>query len=67
MRLLGKNGAMGGKLFGAGGGVFFLFYVQPQAQNHFLKCMQQNSVSTERVNFETQGPRSWRSSIDLKR
>ena len=61
-----KNGAMGGKLW-CGGGGFLLFYVQPQAQNQFLKCMQQNSVSTERVNFETQGARSWRSSIDLKR
>jgi len=34
-----KNGALGGKLLGAGGGGFFLFYVSPENQKFFLKKM----------------------------
>ena len=34
-----KNGALGGKLLGAGGGGFFLFYVLPENQKFFLKKM----------------------------
>ena len=32
-----KNGALGGKLLGAGGGGFFLFYVPLQKQKNFRK------------------------------
>jgi D-glycero-alpha-D-manno-heptose-7-phosphate kinase len=32
-----KNGALGGKLLGAGGGGFFLFYVKKEMKNSFLK------------------------------
>ena len=32
-----KNGAIGGKLLGAGGGGFFLFYVKKEKKNFFLK------------------------------
>ena len=31
-----KHGALGGKLLGAGGGGFFIFYVEPADQNSFL-------------------------------
>ena len=31
------NGALGGKLLGAGGGGFFLFYVNKKNKNKFLK------------------------------
>ena len=34
-----KEGALGGKLLGAGGGGFMLFYVQPEKQEHFSKAM----------------------------
>ena len=34
-----KNGALGGKLLGAGGGGFFLFYVPSQNQKSFLRKM----------------------------
>ena len=34
-----KNGALGGKLLGAGGGGFFLFYVPYYLQNNFLEKM----------------------------
>ena len=32
-----KNGAIGGKLLGAGGGGFFLFYVPHFKQKYFIK------------------------------
>ena len=32
-----KNGALGGKLLGAGGGGFFLFYVKKEMKSSFLK------------------------------
>jgi D-glycero-alpha-D-manno-heptose-7-phosphate kinase len=32
-----KNGALGGKLLGAGGGGFFLFYIKKEMKNSFLK------------------------------
>ena len=34
-----KAGALGGKLLGAGGGGFFLFYVEPEKQEEFKKVM----------------------------
>lgn len=33
-------GALGGKLLGAGGGGFFLFYVEPEFQNHVKRAME---------------------------
>ena len=32
-----KNGALGGKLLGAGGGGFFLFYMKNELKKRFLK------------------------------
>jgi D-glycero-alpha-D-manno-heptose-7-phosphate kinase len=34
-----KNGALGGKLLGAGGGGFILFYVEPEYQNKMKKAL----------------------------
>jgi D-glycero-alpha-D-manno-heptose-7-phosphate kinase len=34
-----KAGALGGKLLGAGGGGFLVFYVQPEKQEHVKKAM----------------------------
>lgn len=36
-----KAGALGGKLLGAGGGGFFIFYVQPEYQESVHKAMQE--------------------------
>lgn len=33
-------GALGGKLLGAGGGGFFLFYVEPEFQNRVRRAME---------------------------
>ena len=36
-------GALGGKLLGAGGGGFFLFYCKPELQPKVLKAVQENT------------------------
>ena len=46
---LGKNaGALGGKILGAGGGGFFLFYVPEKRQNHVKEVL----TEYRQVNFE---------------
>ena len=47
--VLGKNaGALGGKILGAGGGGFFLFYVPEKRQNHVKEVL----TEYRQVNFE---------------
>lgn len=48
-----KSGALGGKLLGAGGGGFVLFYVPKDNQKYFLKKM--NSRLLFPVNFTNRG------------
>jgi len=48
-----KQGAKGGKLLGAGGGGFLLFYVPKQKQKHFLKNLKK--VITVKFKFTDQG------------
>tara|TARA_B100002052_G_scaffold299170_1_gene335911 strand:- start:15042 stop:16016 length:975 start_codon:yes stop_codon:yes gene_type:complete len=48
-----KNGALGGKLLGAGGGGFFLFYVLPQNQEKLRKSL--NSYVELPFNFDFEG------------
>lgn len=48
-----KNGAIGGKILGAGSGGFFLFYVPEEKQNFFLKKMEK--FTSIPFKFETEG------------
>jgi D-glycero-alpha-D-manno-heptose-7-phosphate kinase len=48
-----KYGALGGKILGAGGGGFFLFYVQKDKRNFFLRKM--NFLTNIPFKFETSG------------
>ena len=48
-----KSGALGGKLLGAGGGGFVLFYVPKDNQKYFLKKM--NSRLLFPINFTNRG------------
>ena len=48
-----KSGALGGKLLGAGGGGFLLFYVPKERKNFFLKKM--NFLTHVDFNFEESG------------
>ena len=48
-----QNGALGGKLLGAGGGGFFLFYVPTNMQKRFLKSLKKKIIIP--FNFSNEG------------
>ncbi len=53
------HGATGGKLLGAGGGGFFLFYVPPFRKHELLECIDRLSLQARPFRFEAQGLRTW--------
>ncbi|WP_321961140.1 CBS domain-containing protein [Paraburkholderia sp. J7] len=59
-----EAGALGGKLLGAGGGGFFLFYVQPR--NRAAVCSQLKALgcTLSTVRFEQEGVTSWRTKAE---
>ncbi|GHT90301.1 sugar kinase [Betaproteobacteria bacterium] len=58
-----QGGALGGKLLGAGGGGFFLFYVQPQGRQSVIRAVQSLGCQTTSFRFESQGVVSWRAKL----
>jgi D-glycero-alpha-D-manno-heptose-7-phosphate kinase len=56
-------GALGGKLLGAGGGGFFLFYVQPQYRQRVVQAVRALGCQTQNFRFESSGVTSWRTKI----
>ena len=48
-----KNGALGGKLIGAGGGGFILFYVEPDKRQNVLNAL--DNLMNVPFNFENEG------------
>lgn len=59
-----SNGALGGKLLGAGGGGYFLFFVKPLSRYAFVDAMERKGLSCTRICFESDGLRSWKSRIE---
>ncbi|MCV2885444.1 CBS domain-containing protein [Aestuariibacter sp. AA17] len=53
------NGAIGGKLLGAGGGGFFLFYVPAFKRINLIKILEEKGLNTQQFRFEQEGLRSW--------
>lgn len=58
-----RNGAVGGKLLGAGGGGYFLFFVKPFSRYVFVEAMEREGLMCTPVRFESDGLRSWKSRI----
>lgn len=54
-----KNGAIGGKLLGAGGGGFFLFYVSPFRKCELIKYLESIKLNVCPFRFEKEGLQSW--------
>jgi D-glycero-alpha-D-manno-heptose-7-phosphate kinase len=54
-----KNGAIGGKLLGAGGGGFFLFYVAPFKRHKVAAYLESEGLKNVPFRFERDGLRSW--------
>ena len=53
------NGAIGGKLLGAGGGGFFLFYVPPFAKHKLIGALEENGQKVCPFRFEPNGLQAW--------
>jgi len=53
------NGALGGKLLGAGGGGFFLFYVEPFKKHDLILYLKSEGLIIRPFSFETSGLKSW--------
>lgn len=54
-----SNGAIGGKLLGAGGGGFFLFYVPPFAKYKLIAALENNGQKVCPFRFEPNGLQAW--------
>lgn len=52
-----KAGAIGGKLMGAGGGGFFMFYVRPQNRRRLVETMESRELKQLRFRFDYDGAR----------
>ena len=54
-----KHGAIGGKLLGAGGGGFFLFYVPAFHKHELIEHLNSQSLKLHTFRFEQDGVKSW--------
>lgn len=61
-----ENGAIGGKLLGAGGGGFFLFYITPFKRQKLIKKLKSMNLNIFRFNFDDYGLRSWKTREELE-
>lgn len=53
------HGAHGGKLLGAGGGGFFLFYVPPFRKHELIQHLEASKLQVRPFRFEQEGLRAW--------
>ena len=53
------HGAMGGKLLGAGGGGFFVFYVPPFRKHELMNSIEAAGLKVNPFRFEQEGLRAW--------
>ena len=54
-----KNGAYGGKLLGAGGGGYFLFYCSSNNRNRLISWINKSKFTYTPISFENKGLQSW--------
>lgn len=54
-----EHGAVGGKLLGAGGGGFFLFYVPPFNKHALIESLDEAGLRIRPFRFEPEGLRAW--------
>lgn len=55
-----ENKAVGGKLLGAGGGGYFLFYVAPFHRYQLCTAMEREGYQCQRIAFDQEGLVSWK-------
>jgi len=54
-----EQGALGGKLLGAGGGGFFLFYVPPFQKHSLIQYLENLGLMVQPFQFDALGLKSW--------
>lgn len=54
-----KNGASGGKLLGAGGGGYLIFYVRPFKKFQLLDYLVSKNLNVQKFRFELEGLKTW--------
>jgi len=54
-----SSGAIGGKLLGAGGGGYFLFYVPTFKKLDLINALKKENLLVDTFSFDNQGLRSW--------
>ena len=55
-----ERGAIGGKLLGAGGGGFFLFYVPPYRKHDLIEHIVGSGLNVRPFRFESSGLQAWK-------
>ena len=55
-----RNGAEGGKILGAGGGGYFLFFAPPFARYQLINALTGLGLACERLILDTEGLQSWK-------
>ncbi len=55
-----SNGALGGKLLGAGGGGFFLFYVEAEKRSSLVDHLISSGLIPTNFKFESEGLQGWK-------
>jgi D-glycero-alpha-D-manno-heptose-7-phosphate kinase len=55
-----QNGATGGKLLGAGGGGFFIFYVSPFKKHTLMSHLESKNLTLQPFRFEHEGLKTWK-------
>jgi D-glycero-alpha-D-manno-heptose-7-phosphate kinase len=54
-----ENGALGGKLLGAGGGGYFLFYTPTFKKIQLMSALKEKGLIIDTFTFDMDGLRSW--------
>jgi D-glycero-alpha-D-manno-heptose-7-phosphate kinase len=54
-----EHGAIGGKLLGAGGGGFFLFYALPFQKHQLVEWLESKGLKIHPFRFDPEGLRAW--------
>jgi D-glycero-alpha-D-manno-heptose-7-phosphate kinase len=62
-----ENGALGGKLLGAGGGGFFIFYVPPFKKHTLMAYLASKNLTIQPFRFEPDGLKTWTSREHVNR
>lgn len=55
-----KNGAIGGKLLGAGGGGYFIFFTLPEKKFSLIESLEEHGLIIKAFNFDEHGLESWK-------